>query len=164
MIKKLFLFSYIFSLFFTVSLFAQNETDIEKEFNSTLDKLDIAIEEFVNGEHENFKALWSHSEDITIAGGFGGPIEKGWTAIEKRLNRVGNAYAKTEFKPERIYSKASGDLGYLIQHEYFTVYNEDNSIKTKRAYRITMIFKLEPDGWKLVHRHADRSLKWKGLE
>lgn len=162
--KKTFQLLIYIITFLLANTFAQNKVNTEKEFNTMLDKLDIAIEDFVNGKHEIFKALWSHSEDITIAGGFGGPVEKGWMAIEKRLNRVGDAYAKTEFKPERIYSKVSDDLGYLIQHEYFTVYNEDNSVKTKRAYRVTMIFELEPDGWKLAHRHADKSLEWKGLE
>lgn len=143
---------------------AQSDSNSRISFETMLDKLDVAIEEFVNGEHEKFTDFWAHNENITIAGGFGGPVEKGWTAIEKRLSRVGNAYKKTEFNTERILSKAEGDLGYLVQHEYFKVFNEDGSLHSTRSYRITMVFEKIEEDWKLVHRHADKSLEWKGME
>lgn len=158
-LSLLFLFLLITSI-----TFAQGDSNSQTSFETMLDKLDDAIEEFVNGEHEKFTNFWAHNEDITIAGGFGGPVEKGWTAIEKRLSRVGDAYKKTEFHAERIYSKAIGNLGYLIQHEYFDVFNEDGSPHSTRAYRITMIFEKFDEEWKLVHRHADKNLEWKGLE
>ncbi len=144
--------------------FAQSNQNPTSGFEEMLDSLDIAIEQFVNGDAASFRGLWSHSEDITIAGGFGGLIEKGWTAIDKRLSRVGEAYKKTEFKTERIATKVNGNLGYLVQHEYFTIFGENGEVEFTRAYRVTMIFQLEDIGWRMIHRHADPSLDWKGME
>ncbi|CAN5490940.1 hypothetical protein BH23BAC4_BH23BAC4_01240 [soil metagenome] len=50
----------------------------ETTFEAFLDRLDAGLGEFVNGDPTAFAAAWSHSADITIAGGFGGAIVRGW--------------------------------------------------------------------------------------
>ena len=48
--------------------------------------MDAAQLELYQGRAAAFKALWSQSDDVTIAGGFGGTIEKGWKAVGPRLD------------------------------------------------------------------------------
>ena len=85
------------------------------EFLRMLDKVDAAQLELQNGRAAAFKALWSHADEITLSGGFGGGVEQGWA-------KPGQAREVT------------------------------------RDYRVTMVFRKQADGWRLVHRQADSQL------
>jgi|GEM_PF-407194 len=129
-----------------------NDKDLTIEFEHFLDRLDQAINQFVNGNDSDFKELWSHAEDITVAGGFGGEMVQGWESIGPRLSRVSASYGNTQYITERITSGSDGELGYLIQHEYF---HRPGETEPYRKYRVTMLFRIESGEWKLFHRHAD---------
>jgi hypothetical protein len=40
--------------------------------------VEAAQVQLVNGRADGFKALWSHGDDVTLSGGLGGAIAKGW--------------------------------------------------------------------------------------
>ena len=143
---------------------AQSIDDASFEFNFMLDQLDQAITKFVNGNAESFREMWSDSDHITIAGAFGGQIVKGNEEIQDRLSRVGSSYSETVFSTERITYGNDGRLGYLIQRECFNFFDNENVLTSTREYRVTMLFILESDGWKILHRHADLSTEWVGME
>ena len=71
----------------------------DSEWMAFIAKLEAAEE--VQGRPAAFQALWSHADDVTLCGGFGGP------------------------EP------------------------------STQELRATMVFRREPDGWRIVHRHAD---------
>ena len=52
------------------------------DFAAFLATVDAAQLELQNGRPAAFKALWSQADDVTLSGGFGGTIEKGWPAIK----------------------------------------------------------------------------------
>src|SRR5512144_1380273 len=56
----------------------KDEAAASREFEAMVAKVDAAQRELQNGRPEAFKALWSHADDITLSGGFGGTVEKGW--------------------------------------------------------------------------------------
>lgn len=149
---------------FTYSSNAQTIEDASYDFNLILDQLDQAITKFVNGNAESFREMWSDSDQITIAGAFGGQIVQGNEEIQDRLSRVGSSYSETGFSTERISYGNDGRLGYLIQREFFNFFDEDGLLLSTREYRVTMLFTLESDGWKILHRHADLSTEWVGME
>ena len=122
------------------------------EFEHFLDWLDEAIIQFVNGNDAAFKQAWSHAEDITVAGGFGGEAVQGWETISPRLSRVSASYTNTLYSTERIAMRSVGDFGYLVQNEYF---HRPGETEPYQQYRVTMLFRLESGEWKLFHRHAD---------
>ena len=88
------------------------------DFTAFLATLDAAQLELQNGRPANFKALWSHRDDVTLSGGFGGPIEKGWDAVSRRLDWVGTQFSNGTNRIERIVSNEAGDLGYVVQAEH----------------------------------------------
>jgi hypothetical protein len=53
------------------------------------------------GQPEPFKALWSHSDDVAIMGGFGG-YERGWKQVSARLDWASKGIAATERSEENI--------------------------------------------------------------
>ncbi|WKZ70923.1 MAG: nuclear transport factor 2 family protein [Melioribacteraceae bacterium] len=152
----------LFVAFFIIvhSSLAQDDNDFESALNS----LDSAIEKFLNGNPDDFINFWSHSDDVTIAGGFGGVIEKGWYSISKRLERVNSVYSKATFETERISIGNDDKFGYLVQHELIKFYGKDENVEMTRNYRITMIFRNEINEWKLIHRHADANMNWDAPE
>ncbi len=41
------------------------------ELQHTLEQMEAALRQFVNGTPTAFKACWSHADDVTIFGGWG---------------------------------------------------------------------------------------------
>jgi ketosteroid isomerase-like protein len=147
-------FIVIASLFLTVTALGQ-EIGNSAEFLSFLGKLDAAQVELQNGKAQAFKSLWSHSDDVTLSGGFGGTIEKGWDAISKRLDWVGANFSKGRNSIERLVSSHDARLGYVVQLEHIKFVSPETGKPVTEDYRVTMIFGREKGRWRLVHRHAD---------
>jgi ketosteroid isomerase-like protein len=134
------------------------QTPPDKEFHAMLAKVDAAQLELQNGRAAAFKALWSHADDITLSGGFGGTIEKGWTGIGQRLDWVGAQFSNGTNTIERIAASASGNLGYVVQLEHLRFTVPGQAKRSTRDYRVTMLFRREANGWRIIHRQADSQM------
>lgn len=130
----------------------------EKGFLAALVAMDAAQLELQNGKPEAFKALWSHADDITLSGGFGGTIEKGWEQISRRLDWVGAQFSKGTNTIERVSAKANGNLGYVVQVEHIRYHVPGQEKESTRDYRVTMLFRREAEGWRIIHRQADAQM------
>ena len=62
------------------------DTAVGQEFEAAMSKLDSAPQDFHNGRPGPVKALWSHADDVTLAAGAGGAIEKGSEHVGARLD------------------------------------------------------------------------------
>lgn len=136
----------------------ERQVVINKEFHAMLVKVDAAQRELQNGQPEAFKALWSRADDVTLSGGFGGNIEKGWEQIGRRLDWVGTQFSNGTNIIERIVAKANGDLGYVVQIERVRFHAPGQATESTRDYRVTMLFRREAEGWRIVHRQADSQM------
>jgi len=125
------------------------------EFEAMLQTVDAAQLELQNGKPGAFKALWSKADDVTLSGGFGGRVEKGWNAISHRIDWVSAQFSKGSHQLERVVANANGDLGYVVQLEHLRFTVPADGKEATRDYRVTMIFRREKDGWKIIHRQAD---------
>lgn len=129
-----------------------------EDFRAMLVKVDAAQLELQNGRPAAFKALWSHGDDITLSGGFGGTIEKGWEQISRRLDWVGTQFSKGSNTIERLVAHESGDLGYVVQIEHLRFHVPGQAQESTRDYRVTMVFRRESGEWRIVHRQADSQM------
>jgi len=136
----------------------KSKTPLNAEFEAMLEKVDAAQLELQNGKAAAFKALWSHADDITLSGGFGGTVEKGWDAISRRLDWVGAQFSGGTHTHERVVANTSGDLGYVVQLEHLRFKVPADGKETTRDYRVTMIFRREAEGWRIIHRQADAQM------
>jgi len=143
-------------LLVAISSFAQK--DEKRDLQNFLTKLDDAQLALQNGKPEGFKSLWSRSDDVTLSGGFGGTIEKGWAAVSKRLDWVGTNFSKGKNSIERLVTIQNGRLAYVVQLEHISFVAPETGKDATRDYRVTMIFRREKDGWRIVHRQADSNL------
>jgi ketosteroid isomerase-like protein len=136
----------------------QQLATVDAAFTAMLDRADAAQLELQNGRAEPYKSLWSHSPDVTLSGGFGGSVEKGWEQVSRRLDWVATQFSNATHENERIVAYASGDLGYLVQFERIRFHVPGQAEESRQEYRVTMIFRREADGWRIFHRQADSQL------
>jgi hypothetical protein len=127
-------------------------------FKEMLALVDAAQLELQRGRPAAFKALWSRADDVTLSGGFGGTIEKGWGQVGRRLDWVGTQFSKGSNTIERLVTGESGDLGYVVQLEHIRFHAPGQAQESRRDYRVTMVFRRESEGWRIVHRQADSQM------
>jgi ketosteroid isomerase-like protein len=127
------------------------------ELQAMLGKYAEAGASFYNGKPEAVKALWSHSDDATLSGAAGGATAKGWSNVSSRLDWASSQFLGSNGSRtvERIQTVVSGDFAYIVQYEHIRYHPAGQAEVAKRDYRVTTIFRHEPEGWRVVHRHAD---------
>src|SRR5687767_9207499 len=81
---------------------ANRGTQAQDEFEAFLTRVDRTQIELQNGRADGFKGLWSQANDVTLSGGAGGPVEKGWPAISKRLDWVATQYSDGNTRIDRL--------------------------------------------------------------
>jgi ketosteroid isomerase-like protein len=133
---------------------APNAIDADPELNTFIARIDAAQEEFAHGRPGAFKALWSHTEDVTLSGGLGGVVELGWDKVAARLDWASSNYAEGERSNQVIGGGVEGGLAYLVRKEIIDA-KIGGDARSRQELRVTMVFRRGGDGWRIVHRHAD---------
>lgn len=131
------------------------------ELAAFLTRIEAAQERFADGDAAAFKALWAHGPEVTLSGGLGGQIEKGWEAVSARLDRASASYADGQRSWERIGGGASGDMAYVVLREVIEarIAGGGRTGRTRQELRVTMVLRRAPQGWRIVHRHADAQME-----
>jgi len=129
----------------------------DSELNAVLVTYSEAATLFYNGQPIEVMQLWSHADDVTLSGAAGGPTARGWKEVSGRLEWASSQFrnAKGSKQVEQIQTTVTGDFAYIVQYEHIRYFPPDQSGEAKRDYRVTTIFRREPAGWRVVHRHAD---------
>jgi hypothetical protein len=127
--------------------------ELDPELRAFVAKIDAAQEEFAHGRPEKFKALWAHSEEVTLSGGLGGIIETGWDKVAARLDWASAHYADGERSNEVIGGLVGDGLAYLVRKEIIEA--KIGNARSRQELRVTMVFRRGANGWQIVHRHAD---------
>lgn len=113
---------------------------------------------FINGDPTLWKQHASHHDDATILGAFGGIGEKGWDAVGSRYDWASSQYkaGAATMTVEYLSIGVSGDLGFTVAIERQEGARVgDQQDPSRRALRVTQVFRREDGGWRLLHRHAD---------
>src|SRR6202162_2385055 len=99
-----------------------------------------ATREMGAGRPEPFKALWSHTDDVVIMGGFGG-YERGWEQVSARLDWASKGIAATDRSEENIVTHVGDDLAFTVDLEHMTRHIGDR--RQPRTLRCTHAYRLE---------------------
>lgn len=127
----------------------------DASFTAILDEVEAAQEQLVNGRPDAFKALWSRGADVTLSGGLGGAIAKGWMQVSERLDWVARQYAAGARKHEQVARYVGRDLAYVVLHETIRFKSPTDGRPDVHELRVTQVFRWEDGRWRIVHRHAD---------
>ena len=124
-------------------------------FDAAIERYHQAAGEFVKGDNESYKALFSQGEDVTVANPFF-PVTRGWENVEDRIDRAAARWSDGEVTGfENVIKYATPDLGYIVEIERFHAKIGGSQEAGPVALRVTSILRREDSDWKIVHRHAD---------
>jgi ketosteroid isomerase-like protein len=126
--------------------------DSVDSFDQAVDEYHSALREFVKGDFGPVTQMFSQREDVVLCNPLH-PFARGPREVAETTERAASHLADGEVEFERVIAFATADLGYTVEMERFraTVDGEDGS----GALRVTTIFRLEDDRWRVAHRHAD---------
>ena len=114
-----------------------------------------ALKAIIRGDVEPFMALYSRADDITIGNPFG-PFSSGHVAARAAAERAAANYTDGSVVAfDRIATHATDTLACVVEVERFEVRLGTAVDRASVALRVTSLYRREPDGWRLVHRHAD---------
>ena len=129
---------------------------------SAVDDLDAVIEqyhralaEFIKGDPEPYKRLFSQRDDVTLGNPFG-PVGRGWSEVAAIMDRAASHYRDGEIvRVENLAKYVTSELAYIVESERFRTKIAGREALSPVALRTTSIFRREDGRWKIVHRHAD---------
>lgn len=114
-----------------------------------------AAGDFARGSPGPIKALWSHSDDVTLANPFG-PAVRGWTRVSDALDYASSRMSDGDVGGvQTLAMYVSSDLASILEVEPWRSRIGDREDVADFQLRVTTTFRLEDDAWKIVHRHAD---------
>ena len=137
------------------SLLSEQSPAASPSFDEVLREVEAAQTKLVNSQPDAFKALWSRSDDVTLSGGLGGAIAKGWAEVSARLDWVATQYADGARTHQEVSRFVGQDVAYVVLHETITFKSPADRRSMTHELRVTQVFRHERGRWRIVHRHAD---------
>jgi ketosteroid isomerase-like protein len=125
------------------------------DLDEVIERCQRALDEFVKGNPEPMKAMFSHREDATLANPFGPPA-RGWEQVAATLDRAASNLrdgAMVAF--EEVAKYVSPELAYTVWLERQEAMVGGRGDITPFTLRVTMVYRPEDGTWRVVHRHAD---------
>jgi ketosteroid isomerase-like protein len=120
-----------------------------------IEQYQLGLDEFMQGNPESVKELFSHGEYVTLANPLGPPAH-GWEQVSATIE-----HAASQFRDGRLVSVdmvekyVTPELAYTLWLEHAEGKVGGREDVAPATLRVTMIYRPEEDGWKVVHRHAD---------
>jgi ketosteroid isomerase-like protein len=126
-----------------------------KEFDDLVVEARAALDSIIRGDPNGYQALYSDAEDITVGSPFGG-FGRGREAVYEQLERAASYFRDGEATSfETVTQSVGPDLAYTVEIVRFRAKVGGQDQTSDLALRVTCIYRREPTGWKLVHRHGD---------
>ncbi len=115
-----------------------------------------ALNQMFVGNIAPMEAVWSHEADVSQLGPMGGRIV-GWDAVQKEWRHEASLNLGGKVVAKDVQVVAGPCMGYTVTEEVGKNMTADGK-PIEIHFRATNIFRLERDGWKMVHHHTDESL------
>jgi ketosteroid isomerase-like protein len=123
--------------------------------DGVIERYHAALDDFMKGNPEPLKALYSRGDDVTLGNPFG-PFASGWSQVDATMTRAAANYREGEARGfESVAKCVTPDLAYTVETELYKSKVGGRDDVTPFAARCTTVFRPEGGEWKIVHRHAD---------
>jgi ketosteroid isomerase-like protein len=131
-------------------------TKVPHDLAAVIERDHAALHDFMRGNPEPKKSVYSREDDATLANPLGPPA-RGWAAVSKRLDEASATLQDaTSLSFTRVSTVATVDLAYTVEIEHYQGQQFTGSEERHDFdLRVTTIFRNESAGWRIVHRHAD---------
>jgi ketosteroid isomerase-like protein len=127
----------------------------DQSWDAAMAQLRAAQHAFMNGDAAGLQRLYSHRDDVTVMGGFGG-FERGWSEVGPRLAWAASHFHGGEYAQKDISATVGADHACLVSIERWVRRPDSGGgLIPVMELRVTQTFRREDGAWRLVHRHAD---------
>ncbi len=125
-----------------------------QDFDQVVEQYHLALGELGKGNPEPTKKMFSHQEDVSVAGGFGG-VMQGWKQVAENTGFAASRFKGAEATFQNVVKYATPNLGYIVEIERYKTKLVGRAEMAPVTLRVTSIFRREDGIWKLVHGHGD---------
>jgi ketosteroid isomerase-like protein len=126
-----------------------------EDLDEVIEQFQLALNEFLKGNPEPAKNLFSHRDDVSLANPLGPPA-RGWDEVAATMERAASNFRDGEITGfETVAKYVTPELAYIVWIERAKAKVGGREDIAPSALRVTMIFRPEEGTWKVVHRHAD---------
>jgi ketosteroid isomerase-like protein len=108
----------------------------------------------MNGDARLFSQTLPHSADYTLMQPFGGEVVRGFDVSAAHLDQLGGFFRNGTYRQEIVQTIESDDVAVLVTLEHQEV-EVGGLPRQDWPLRVTLVFRREEAGWRIVHRHAD---------
>jgi ketosteroid isomerase-like protein len=128
---------------------------VVEDFDQVIEQYHLALGEFLKGNPEPLKIMYSHREYVSFANPFG-PHACGWEQVAQTMERGASHYREGEIVGfENVAKHVAPGLAYIVEIELLKSKVGGREEVAPFTLRVTSIFGPEEGTWKVVHRHAD---------
>lgn len=126
-----------------------------EDLDRAVERSHRAVAAVFRGDPGPAKALFSEIDDVTLGNPFG-PYARGRKKVEETIARAASHYRDGDVTGVELVAKYVSDgLACVVEVERGHAKVGGSDQTATLALRVTSLFRLEHDVWKLVHRHAD---------
>jgi ketosteroid isomerase-like protein len=113
-----------------------------------------AAQLYMDGDLRAYAAIARHAEDYTLLPPHGGDARPGFDGSDDAVAWTARAFRGGQVELEIFKTYSSSDLAVLVAVER-QVGTVGDLPPQDWSLRITLVFRRDETGWRLVHRHAD---------
>ena len=125
------------------------------DLDAVIEQCHQALDAFAKGDPAPLQTLFSQRDDVTLANPFG-PAQRGWPQVRDTMARAAGHYREGRALGfDELARHVTPDLACIHELERFEAKVGGSDELTQFSLRCTSVFRLEEDGWRIVHRHAD---------
>jgi ketosteroid isomerase-like protein len=129
---------------------------VDDPVDELIEQYQLALGEFMKGNPEPAKRLWSHRDDVSLANPQGSTA-RGWDEVSEAMERAASTRRDGKFVGfETVAKRVTAELVYVVEVERLDAKVHGGEDVTSYTLRVTMIFRSEDGAWKVLHRHADQ--------
>jgi ketosteroid isomerase-like protein len=126
------------------------------DLDEVVEQYHLAIGEFMKGNPEPAKRMFSRRDDVILANPRG-VVAHGWKQVAEAMERAASSRRDGEASGFEIVEKCvTPELAYVVEIERLKGKFGGGEDLAPYDLRVTMIFRPEDGVWKVVHRHADQ--------
>jgi ketosteroid isomerase-like protein len=108
----------------------------------------------MQGDIARYRALVPYADDFMLMSPFGGTPSRASDYTPERIEAMGRFFRNGTFEQEVVQTYTSADMVVLALIERTNV--EVGGLPAQDwALRVTLVYRRDESGWRLVHRHAD---------
>lgn len=125
------------------------------DVDELIERYQLGLGDFMKGDPEPVKELFSHREDVTLANPLGPPAH-GWDEVAATIEHAASQFRDGRLVGVEIVEKrVTPEFAYTLWLEHAEGKVGGMEDVATATLRVTMIYRPEEGGWKVVHRHAD---------